>query len=148
MYTLIFAWTFIIMLIMSLFDIIEQKIPLLLIILEFLSAIICKVFMVQKSMQSVALICLGIFLDILPGILMAAMAIATDKIGIADGLCITFIGIIYGFRIVLFMLCISLFMISFISIVMRALKRVHKNTTLPYLPFLTAALAINNFLTR
>lgn len=74
--------------------------------------------------------------SIVPGAVLLAVAVLTKKAGWADGVALLFLGILTGFRECIFGFTLSMLFISVVSLVLLALKRVRKNTTLPYLPFL------------
>ena len=60
----------------------------------------------------------------IPGAILLILAAATGKAGAADGIVLSFLGICMGGKV-----CLAVFM----------LRRVGRNTRLPYLPFLSAA---------
>lgn len=71
-----------------------------------------------------------------PGVVLLAVAVFTKKAGWADGVVLLFLGLLTGFRECIFSFTLSMLFISVVSLVLLAIKRVRKNTTLPYLPFL------------
>lgn len=62
--------------------------------------------------------------------------ITQGKIGLADGVCITFLGAILGFIKVFMLVIVALFLVAGISIFLLALKKAKLKTELPFLPFL------------
>lgn len=76
--------------------------------------------------------------NIVPGAVLLAVAVLTKKAGWADGVVLLFLGILTGFRECILSFALSMLFISVVSLVLLVLKRVRKNTTLPYLPFLCA----------
>lgn len=76
--------------------------------------------------------------SIVPGAVLLAVAVLTKKAGWADGMVLLFLGILTDFRECILSFTLSMLFISMMSLVLLALKRVRKNTTLPYLPFLCA----------
>lgn len=74
--------------------------------------------------------------SVFPGAVLLAMAVVTKRAGWADGVVLLFLGIVTGFRACIFSFTLSMFFVSMVSLVLLALKRVRKNTKLPYLPFL------------
>ena len=76
--------------------------------------------------------------SIVPGAVLLAVAVLTKKAGWADGVVLIFLGMLTGFREGIFSFTLSMLFISVVSLVLLTLKRVRKNTTLPYLPFLCA----------
>lgn len=75
----------------------------------------------------------------IPGVILLLMAAATGKAGTADGIVLIFLGICTGSKICLAVFMLSLVLISLFSGVLLAIRRVGRNTRLPYLPFLLAA---------
>lgn len=74
----------------------------------------------------------------LPGILLLAAAFFTGKAGYGDGIVLLALGAVSKGRGAL-LLGISLIFMSMASVVLLALRKVDRDTKIPYLPFLTAA---------
>lgn len=74
--------------------------------------------------------------SLIPGIALMLVAVATKKAGWADGIVLLLLGLFDGFRICIISLVISLFAISAISLALLCLKKVGRDSRLPYLPFL------------
>lgn len=81
-----------------------------------------------------------------PGVVLLAVAVLTKKAGWADGVVLLFLGILTDFRECIFSFTLSMLFISVVSLVLLALKRARKNTTLPYLPFLCAGYLVQTAL--
>lgn len=77
----------------------------------------------------------------IPGTVLFLLALGTRKAGWADGIVLAFLGIHLGLRECLMAVMVSLLAISFVSAVLLVLKKVHKGTTIPYIPFLTLGFA-------
>lgn len=76
----------------------------------------------------------------LPGaVLITVSWITRESIGYADGLGILTTGILMGGRHCLFVICISLCLVSLTGIVLLILKKADRNTRIPYFPFLFGA---------
>lgn len=76
--------------------------------------------------------------DILPGAIMLLVAYLTkEKIGKGDGVLIVFVGCVVGLRATLTMLFVSLLLTAVISLGLLALKKVRKETEIPFAPFLS-----------
>lgn len=75
----------------------------------------------------------------LPGILLLLTAFATRKAGFGDGIALLFLGAAAGGEKAFMLFGLSLFLISLVSLLLLALKKVRRNTQIPFLPFLTAA---------
>lgn len=84
--------------------------------------------------------------SIVPGAVLLAVAVLTKKAGWVDGVVLLFLGILTGFRECIFSFTLSMLFISVVSLVLLVLRRVGKNTTLPYLPFLCAGYLVQTAL--
>lgn len=72
----------------------------------------------------------------LPGVGMLLISLVSKKAGWADGIVLVLLGVMAGFRVCVFSFALSMLIISMVSLVLLMLKRVGKNTKIPYLPFL------------
>lgn len=76
----------------------------------------------------------------MPGfVLLILSAIFPKSIGIADGSIVAAIGIIKGLWDCLLLVFFALFLISAISILLLAVKKVGKKSEIPFIPFLSGA---------
>lgn len=75
----------------------------------------------------------------LPGAVLLLLALTTGNVGYADGIVMLFLGVISGSEKSLLIFGISLFLAAICSLVLLALRKVKKNTGIPFLPFLAAA---------
>lgn len=73
----------------------------------------------------------------IPGICLLLLSIVTKTIGYGDGAVLTLLGAAVGIRNSLLVLCIGLFFASLGSVALLVVKKVNRNTCLPFLPFLT-----------
>ena len=123
------------LLVLSFFDLKEKKVPVLLLALGIMTSVVFALYLcfigTNHWIHSV--------MGVLPGILLLVVAWVTEKAGYADGIVMLMIGVLAGGREGFFVLCISLLLLSFLSIVLLALKKVGKKTRLPYIPFITLA---------
>lgn len=85
----------------------------------------------QGSMGSVE-----ILWGILPGFMLLLTAVFSNKAGWADGVVLLLLGGMTGFRECTFSFILSMLAISVTSLTLLVIKRVGKNTKIPYLPFL------------
>ncbi|MBO4981161.1 MAG: hypothetical protein J6C84_04610 [Lachnospiraceae bacterium] len=120
-------------------DIREKKVPVWLLILGAMETIMVRLaegFMDgwQKNTGS-------ILWGMLPGLFLLAMAYLTKKAGYGDGVVLCLLGIRCGYRFCLAIFCMSLLLLSLTCMVLLLLKRVRRNTRIPYLPFLTVVYA-------
>lgn len=75
----------------------------------------------------------------LPGVLLLLIAFATKKAGYGDGIVLCCLGVALGGEKSLLLFGLSLFLISLCALILLVLRRVKRNTGLPFLPFLAAA---------
>ena len=74
---------------------------------------------------------------ILIGIVLLSLAkITREKIGYGDGWIFVVTGIYMGFRNNMYLLLLSLFLASLVSICLLVFKKVNKKTELPFVPFI------------
>lgn len=82
---------------------------------------------------------------VIPGVFLLLMARFSGKAGYADGLVLTELGICLGYREVTLLFGFSLLLLSVCSIVLLLLRRVHKNSKMPYLSFLAVIFLVRQF---
>ena len=79
-----------------------------------------------------------IFIDLIPGAVMYVIAFfSKERIGKGDALSLMFIGAVTGSETVLMSLFVSLTIAAILSAILLALKKVRKDTKLPFIPFLS-----------
>lgn len=86
---------------------------------------------------------LWIFEGILPGLGMLIVAWVTRMAGYGDGMVLLALGILYGYKICFFLLCVSLFLLAIFSAILLVAGKVKRNTRIPYIPFLSLACLLN-----
>ena len=74
-----------------------------------------------------------------PGLLLLAIAFVTKKAGYGDGMVLVLVGMVVGGGKSFVIFGVSLFLISVFSIILLLFRKVRRNSTIPYLPFLSAA---------
>lgn len=88
----------------------------------------------------------GSFMDLLsgmiPGAVLLLLALGTRKAGWADGVILAILGSVLGFRQCMLVTMLSLILVSVLSAALLMLKKADKETAIPYVPFLTAGLAL------
>lgn len=89
-----------------------------------------------------------ILLGMLPGGLLLVLAWFTHKIGYADGMVLLLLGVLYGYGQAVFALGISMLLASILSMILLALRKVRRNTQIPYLPFLTVVFLMQRIAMR
>lgn len=79
-----------------------------------------------------------ILIDLIPGAVMYLIAfLSKERIGKGDALSLMFIGAVAGSSTVLMSLFVSLTIAAILSAILLALKKVKKDTKLPFIPFLS-----------
>lgn len=138
-------WTkgcfFLYLLLLSIWDMRERRVPILLLTL---GSVISAVVVVCGGITG-KIIWLQPIIGALPGVLLLVIAALSGKAGYADGIVLLWIGMVWNYKEGLAVLGISLFMISFVSVVLLLLHKVKKHTRIPYIPFLAAAFFIMSF---
>ncbi len=86
---------------------------------------------VEESMWSLA-----------PGILLLIVSALTGSAGWADGVTLLILGGAAGARACFLSFVLSMVFIAVVSLILLALRRVQKNTKMPYLPFLWAGFLV------
>lgn len=79
-------------------------------------------------------ICRGL----LPGLVMLAVASATGKAGVADGVIMLLMGIFAGYEVCVAASVGGLFLLALVSGVLLVLRKAKRDTRIPFIPFLTA----------
>lgn len=129
---------------LSIMDIREKQVPLYLLLAGLILSMVIGIG-TEISEEGIggksSLLRLGwkMMLGLLPGIFFLGIAWFTANAGKADGLVLMILGFLTDYHICMAIFCASLLFISLFSICMMALRRIHKKTRLPYIPFLTAA---------
>lgn len=75
---------------------------------------------------------------LIPGIILLAAAAATGKAGPADGMIVMLLGVLTGYEGCMAAALSGLFLLSLFSGILLALRRVKRNTKIPFVPFLAA----------
>ena len=119
---------------MSLFDLFEKRVPVWLLTIGGIPAIVTVIYEYMKGTGSLSQILFGM----LPGVLLLAVAAVTKKAGWADGIVLIIIGLLTGLWECIACFMVSLLAMSAVSLPLLVLRKVRKNSTLPYLPFLCA----------
>lgn len=81
-----------------------------------------------------------LLLSVVPGIVLLGLSFVTkESIGYGDGVTMMIVGGMIGLRNCVWVICISLVMISVVGIVLMIIKRASGKTRIPYIPFMFAA---------
>lgn len=81
----------------------------------------------------------------LPGVFLLVVARISKKAGYADGIVLLWLGLLGGYGDGVFVMGISLLLIAAVSMILLVLRRVKKETRIPYIPFLTAGYLLLQF---
>lgn len=85
-------------------------------------------------------------LALLPGCFFLLISLVSgEKVGYGDGLLLAVIGLFTGFYRCLLVLCISLLLLSITALALLTLHKVHRNSRLPFVPFLAAGMGVGFF---
>ncbi|MCR4932822.1 MAG: prepilin peptidase [Lachnospiraceae bacterium] len=88
-----------------------------------------------------------ILLDLIPGVLMYVLSkLSPRSIGEGDALVLIFIGSVVGYMKEMQFLIISVFLAGLIALILFALKKVDRDTKLPFVPFLSVGVLAGGFL--
>ena len=123
--------------ILSMYDCRERKVPFLLLCLGMAVAVILSIVEGINDGQIWHRL-----LGWLPGIFLVLVAFVTKKVGYADG-CVLFVaGAVLGCQRAMLLFCISLMLTALVSVTLLLLHKVSVKTRIPYLPFITTAFLI------
>lgn len=104
------------------------------------SAIAC---LIRTGTASGTEILLAAGVSLLPGFALLAMAaLFRDKMGFGDGLMALFFGPAFGVQRMVTGLFLAFFFSAIVSLVLIALKKAGRKSTIPFLPFLTAGMGV------
>lgn len=123
--------------ILSVYDCREKQVPGVLLFIGVVVAVISLLIVVIDGQQVWYRI-----LGLLPGLFLLLVAFVTKKAGYADGIVLAVTGMVLGYQKTMILFCISLLLISVISVLLLFLHKVNGRTRLPYLPFLTVTYVI------
>lgn len=123
---------------MSIFDLFEKRVPVWLLVTGGIPAIVTAMYAYMKGTGSLSQSLFGM----LPGVLLLAVAAVTRKAGWADGIVLLIMGLLTDLWECMACFMVSLMTMSMVSLLLLVLRKVGKNTTLPYIPFLCAGYLI------
>ena len=89
----------------------------------------------------------GICRALIPGIILVAIALSTKKAGWADGVVLLLLGIQTNYEKCMVAVLVALFLMAVLSVVLLVLRKVKKDTKLPFIPFLAMGWFLGLFLT-
>lgn len=119
---------------MSIFDLFEKRVPVWLLAAGGIPTIVSAMYAYMKGTESLSQILFGM----LPGVLLLVVAAVTKKAGWADGIVLLIMGLLTGLWECMACFMVSLIAMSAVSLPLLVLRKLGKNATLPYIPFLCA----------
>ena len=125
------GFLFFYLLCLSVFDGKEKRVPMILLIIGTAAACAVGIYGALRGRRG-----LECLLELIPGLCLLIVAWATKKAGYADGIVLAVVGAFEGFRGCMLIFSISLITLSVCCAVLLLLKRVQRNSILPYIPFL------------
>ena len=128
--------------ILAFMDIRKRLVPIWLLAVSVIFVTCMSVYEIWQGSMNGAEIMWGI----LPGFMLLLIAVFSKKAGWADGVVLLLLGIMTGFQECAFSFTLSMLAISVISLALLMMKRVGKNTKMPYLPFLWAGYLVQEAL--
>lgn len=118
---------------MSVMDVKSRRVPAWMLWIGAVAAVGTLLYeMISKGMTGWQ-VCRGL----LPGLVMLAVAFATGKAGMADGIIILLLGIFAGYEVCVAASLGGLFLLAFFSGILLVLRKVKRDTRIPFVPFLT-----------
>lgn len=139
---------FVFLLILSIWDIRLQKIPKMLLVMGAIP-IIVRIIAPIFSNGSPADRLYSLFASLpggLPGLVLFILSFFSDKVGQADGIVICLIGIGESVMFSIILMCMSCVLMALPACVFLATHKVHRNTHLPYIPFVAVSYLILSLL--
>jgi leader peptidase (prepilin peptidase)/N-methyltransferase len=124
---------------LGIFDWKEQKVPVGLLYGGAVVALGLNIYTCVMDFSNWKWVAASALLGVVPGCFMLMAAYVSHKAGYGDGLALINVGLLTNYGTCLALLCFSMLLMTFFSIGMLVLRRVGRNTTLPYLPFLATA---------
>jgi len=85
-----------------------------------------------------------ILLGVLPGMFTLFLAWITGKVGYADGIVLVQLGFCLGYRRGMLLFCVSMMLLSLFCLILICLKKIGKNTKIPYFPFLALSYLVQS----
>lgn len=129
--------------ILSIFDIRNQKIPMIGIISVLAIGTVTAILSIfEPRHMPIGSLAVKTVLSVIPGLLLLFLAKLTGKVGPADGMVVCAIGLMTNYLIAIFSLGIAAILLSLLSMALMLGKKVNKNTTLPFIPFLSVSYLI------
>ena len=120
------------LIILGLVDFMKRKVPVLLLLG---GGILCAGLAVNQCVQG-EMLWQECVVGMIPGVMLLVVAGITKKAGYGDGIVLMQMGIYLGWEKVFVLFCFSLLLLSGSCMVLLLLRKVNKNTRMPYISFL------------
>lgn len=124
------------LLVLAVFDLREQKVPVVLLVAGSAMALIWRVVLLLGHREGWQWEAISVCAGMMPGMIMLAVAKFTGKAGLGDGWVLLNLGLFTDYKTSICLWGFSLLAMAVFCAVIFVFKRVHKNTQIPYLPFL------------
>lgn len=124
----------------SIYDLKKQKVPYLILVAGSVTGVIytiCRVITLDYEWWECAV-------GLIPGIFFLIMAFITGKIGYGDGWMLLIVGLFLGYGQCAGAFMLSLFLASGASVIMLLFRKAGRNSSFPYIPFLTAGVILTS----
>ena len=128
----------------AIFDLKDKRIPLGVIVIGGIISffrLVCVLHFAGPFSEQVRIISVALA-GALPGLAMTILSFCSDKTGKGDGPVIMMIGINESCTFAALLMCFACILMALFSIVPLALRKITKNTKMPYIPFVAGAFAI------
>ncbi len=123
---------------LSIFDLREKRVPVIWLVLGMLAAVGVSVYdVLQGDCQWIALLW-----AMMPGLFWMLMAWGSKKAGISDAVVLLILGLCLGTRECSVIFALSILLSALTAMILLVIRRVKRNSSLPYIPFLCAGLFI------
>ncbi len=123
-------------------DMRKRTIPLAAVVLGGLLGLGIDVWQMSKGNISFG----EVGLAVLPGCFFLLVSfLSREKVGYGDGLLLVVVGLFTGFYRCMVMVSIGLLLLSVTALVLLVLHKVHRNSKLPFVPFLAAGMGVGFF---
>ena len=134
--------TFIFLCVCAVYDMRKKEIPLIMVIIGMAAAFGIDLWRMFNQTLSIT----EVGLALLPGLFLLSVSFCTrEKVGYGDGLLLMTSGLLAGFYKCCLSLFISLVCCSGCALLLLALHKVKKNSSIPFVPFLAIGLGVGFF---
>lgn len=123
---------------LAVFDLRERKIPVLLLGVGTVVAGCLRIPLFWAGDGEVLWQLCAVGVTVLPGLCMLGVAKLTGKIGLGDGWILINVGLFTDYKTCVVLWGVSMLLMSLTCMVLLGLRRVKRDTYIPYLPFLAA----------